>query len=163
MNILVLCTGNSARSIMLESALNHLGRGRLTAFSAGSAPVGKIHPAAVSLLSEHGYPTHGLRSKSWDEFSGPNAPIMDMVITVCGKARDEICPLWPGAPLKGHWGIADPAAITSSHKATAAAFSVAFAVLEARAKSWLSTDFEHSSAAERQRDISQVGEFSLVM
>lgn len=160
MNILVLCTGNSARSIMLESILGHLGRERVNVFSAGSKPAGEIHPIALKLLKKRGYPTSGLRSKSWDEFSGPAAPVMDMVITVCGNARDEFCPTWPGEPLKGHWGIDDPAAIIASPKA---AFKVAFGVLESRSKAWLSLDFEEMDKPTRQRYIDLIGESSLVM
>lgn len=163
MNLLVLCTGNSARSILLESIFNHHSGGRLTAFSAGSNPVGKVHPAALELLSQKGYPTNGLRSKSWDEFTQPDAPKMDFVITVCGNARDETCPLWPGAPVKGHWGIADPAAINTSPNATKAAFEVAFSVLEARAKGWLRLQFEGMGPGERQTHIDRIGDSMLVM
>jgi len=163
MNILVLCTGNSARSIMLESIFNHYGKGRVTAFSAGSNPTGIVHPNALALLSEKGLPTKSLRSKSWDEFSLAGAPEMDMVITVCGNARDEVCPIWPGAPLTGHWGIDDPAAITSSPKATRAAFEVAYSVLEARAKAWLSLGFEDMAPEDHQAEIDRVGDSMLVM
>ncbi|MDJ0827047.1 MAG: arsenate reductase ArsC [Rhodobacter sp.] len=100
MNILVLCTGNSARSILLESLLNHLSEGRVTAFSAGSQPAGRVHAEALRLLAEKGYATGGLRSKSWDEFGADDAPEMDAVITVCGRAAGETCPIWPGAPLR---------------------------------------------------------------
>ena len=160
MNILILCTGNSARSILLESIFNALGNGRVTAFSAGSQPAGQVHPAALALLKKKRLPTSVLRSKSWDEFAGPTAPKMDAVITVCGNARDEICPIWPGAPLKAHWGVEDPAAVTKSPKA---AFEVAYAMLEARAKAWLSLDFERMDAAEKQRHLTSIGESTLVM
>ena len=163
MNILVLCTGNSARSIMLESVFTKLGNGRVKAWSAGSKPAGAPHPVALSLLAEKGFPIEGARSKSWDEFSTPDAPVMDAVITVCGNARDETCPVWPGVPLRAHWGIEDPAAVTSSPEATRAAFEVAFAVLEARAKAWLSLDFERMDAAEKQRHLTSIGESTLVM
>ena len=163
MNLLVLCTGNSARSIMLESILNHFSDGRVTAYSAGSSPSGTVHPVALKLLKKRGYPTKGLRSKSWDEFALPDAPKMDAVITVCGNARDEVCPVWPGTPLKGHWGIADPAAITRSEKATKAAFEVAFTVLKARAKAWLSLEFEDMDDHTQKQFIDRIAEISLVM
>jgi len=155
MNILILCTGNSARSILLESIFNQLGKGRIKAFSAGSKPTGKVHPEALALLAQKGLPTKGLRSKSWDEFA--EAPKMDAVITVCGNARDETCPIWPGAPLTAHWGIEDPASMGR------AAFEVAYSMLEARAKAWLSLDFERMDATARQHHLNRIGEASLVM
>jgi len=157
MNILILCTGNSARSILLESIFNTLCEGRLKAFSAGSKPAGKVHPESIALLKEKGFSTKDLRSKSWDEFAAPNAPKMDAVITVCGNARDEVCPMWPGAPLKAHWGVEDPAAMGR------AAFEVAYSMLEARAKAWLSLDFERMDKAEQQHHLTRIGESSLVM
>ena len=160
MNILILCTGNSARSILLESIFNGLGKGRIKTFSAGSKPAGAVHPASLELLKQKGFETEDLRSKSWDEFAGPTAPKMDAVITVCGNARDEICPIWPGAPLKAHWGVEDPAAVKKSPKA---AFEVAYAMLEARAKAWLSLDFERMDQADKQFHLSRIGESSLVM
>lgn len=160
MNILVLCTGNSARSILLESIFNSLGKGRVTAFSAGSKPTGRIHPSTLSLLKEKRHPAESLRSKSWDEFSWPTADKMDAVITVCGNARDETCPIWPGAPLKAHWGVEDPAAVT---KSPIAAFEIAYAMLEARAKAWLSLDFEAMDHAKQQYHLTRIGDSSLVM
>jgi arsenate reductase len=105
MNILVLCTGNSARSILLESYLNAAGDGRVSGFSAGSHPTGTVNPGALRLLMRKGLPVSQLRSKSWDEFAAPDAPLMDLVITVCDAAAGETCPIWPGAPLRGHWGV----------------------------------------------------------
>ncbi len=155
MNILILCTGNSARSILLESIFNHLSKGRVKAFSAGSKPTGKVHPESLALLANKGHAIKGLRSKSWDEFVG--APSMDAVITVCGNARDETCPLWLGTPLTAHWGIEDPANMAP------AAFEIAYSMLEARAKAWLSLDFERMDSAEQQHHLSRIGEASLVM
>lgn len=160
MNILILCTGNSARSILLESIFNALSKGRVTAYSAGSKPVGDVHPTALALLQAKGYKTTALRSKSWDEFAAPAKPDMDAVITVCGNARDETCPLWSGAPLSAHWGVEDPASVS---KAQAAAFEVAYAVLESRAKAWLSLAFENMEPAEQQAHLTRIGESTLVM
>lgn len=135
MNILVLCTGNSARSIMLECILNRLGAGRVTAWSAGSKPAGKMHPQSLALLGRLGYETGALRSKSWDEFGVPGAPVMDAVITVCGSAAGEECPVWPGSPMRAHWGLEDPAAAPA--QAAAAAFEQAYGILLNRAQAFL--------------------------
>ena len=110
-NVLFLCTGNSARSVMGEAVLNHIGRGQFRGFSAGSTPKGAIHPMTLKTLEDAGIPTDGLRSKSWDEFAVPGAPQMDFVFTVCDNAAGESCPIWPGHPTKAHWGIEDPAAV----------------------------------------------------
>lgn len=110
-NVPFLCTGNSARSILAESALNKLGAGRFRAFSAGSFPKGQVHPMAIKLLDSLGYPTEGLRSKSWDEFAQTSAPVFDFIFTVCDNAAGETCPIWPARPMTAHWGIEDPAAV----------------------------------------------------
>lgn len=110
-NVLFLCTGNSARSILAESLLNHDGAGRFRAFSAGSFPKGQVHPMALDVLKSFGFPHEGFRSKSWDEFSNADAPVIDFIFTVCDNAAGETCPIWPGNPMTAHWGIEDPAAV----------------------------------------------------
>ncbi|HSN52756.1 MAG TPA: arsenate reductase ArsC [Woeseiaceae bacterium] len=131
-NVLFLCTGNSARSILSESLLNRLGEGRFRAFSAGSKPVGRVNPGALELLRRRGYPTEALRSKSWDEFAGPHAPVMDCIITVCNNAAGETCPVWPGHPATEHWDIDDPAGVGATDEERRAAFEEAYAVLQKR-------------------------------
>lgn len=131
-NVLFLCTGNSARSILAESLLNTLGKGRFRAFSAGSFPKGQVHPLAIQLLSHLNFPTENLRSKSWDEFAAPGAPPLDFIFTVCDNAAGEVCPVWPGKPMTAHWGIADPAAVEGTDTEKAFAFRKAFKELETR-------------------------------
>jgi arsenate reductase (thioredoxin) len=131
-NVLFLCTGNSARSIMAEAILNHKGAGRFTAYSAGSHPTGSPRAEALKQLESAGVSTDGLRSKSWDEFSGPGAPHLDFVFTVCDNAAREQCPYWPGQPMTAHWGIQDPAAVKGSSEEIARAFRDAFVVLDRR-------------------------------
>jgi len=130
--VLILCTGNSARSILAESLLNRLGQGHFEAFSAGSQPAGAVNPLTLDLLRRHDYPVTELRSKSWDEFSGPTAPAIDIVLTVCSSAASETCPLWPGHPMTAHWGMPDPAAVTGSDSRRQAAFEETYRILDAR-------------------------------
>ncbi|RYD15661.1 MAG: arsenate reductase ArsC [Lysobacteraceae bacterium] len=131
-NVLFLCTGNSARSIMAEALLGVLGAGRFNAFSAGSRPTGRVQPHAVELATALGYPADRLRSKAWDEFAVPGAPQMDMVITVCDDAAGEACPIWPGHPALAHWGVPDPAAVSGDDDSRRAAYRDAFATLRRR-------------------------------
>lgn len=131
-NVLILCTGNSARSILAEAIFNRLGKGKFNAWSAGSQPKGQVHPGALAQLKLHAFDVSTLRSKSWDEFAIPGAPAMDIVITVCDNAAGETCPLWPGQPIRAHWGLADPAAVTSSPLAQEAAFAACFEALTKR-------------------------------
>ena len=131
-NVLFLCTGNSARSILAEALLNHHGAGRFQGFSAGSFPKGAVHPLALEALRAHRLPVDGLRSKSWNEFAAPEAPKMDFIFTVCDNAASEICPVWPGAPVTAHWSIKDPAAFEGTDDAKRLAFEEAFQDLNAR-------------------------------
>jgi arsenate reductase len=133
-NVLFLCTGNSARSILAESLINHLGRGHFRGFSAGSHPKGTVHPIALELLNQVGLPTEGLRSKPWDEFAAPGAPRLDFVFTVCDNAAGEVCPYWPGQPITAHWGVPDPAAVEGSETQKRTAFRNALKALESRIK-----------------------------
>ena len=137
-NVLFLCTGNSARSILAEAILNDRGRGRFRAFSAGSHPKGAVHPQALALLERLGLPTEGLRSKAWDEFARPDAPPLDFVFTVCDNAAGEVCPIWPGQPVTAHWGQPDPAAVEGTALEKANAFREAFRTLEERIDLFLS-------------------------
>ena len=131
-NALFLCTGNSARSIMAEVILNHLGRGRFHAFSAGSHPNGQVNPFAIEAMRAAGLSTQGLRSKAWDEFAAPGAPEMDFILTVCDNAAGEACPVWPGKPMTAHWGVADPAAVEGSDEEKRRAFRATAGILRRR-------------------------------
>ena len=133
-NVLFLCTGNSARSILAESLINTLGNGKFQAFSAGSFPKGQVHPLAIDLLKRTNLPFEGFRSKSWDEFAAPGAPPIDFIFTVCDNAAGEVCPIWSGKPMTAHWGIADPAAAEGTDADKAFAFRKAFKELETRIK-----------------------------
>jgi arsenate reductase len=138
-SVLFLCTGNSARSIMAEVMMNHLGSGRYRAYSAGSHPAGHVNPLAVETLREMGLRAEGLRSKSWDEFAAPGAPPIHFVVTVCDNAAGEMCPLWPGKPVKAHWGVEDPAAVQGSEAQRRAAFRQSAALLRQRIERFLET------------------------
>ena len=137
-NVLFLCTGNSARSILAESIINKLGKGKFRGFSAGSHPKGQVHPLALALLKQLDYPTDGLHSKNWDEFATPTSPHLDFVFTVCHNAAGEVCPVWPGQPMTAHWGIPDPAAVEGSDTQKSLAFREAFRSIETRIKLFLS-------------------------
>ena len=131
-NVLFLCTGNSARSIMAEALVTSMGKGRFRGFSAGSQPGGKVNPFAIEQVKATGYPVDNLRSKSWDEFAAPDAPQMDFIITVCDNAAGEVCPVWPGHPVSAHWGFEDPAAVEGSDEEKRAAFSKIFKQIVSR-------------------------------
>lgn len=138
--VLVLCTGNSARSILGEAIINQLGEGRVRAFSAGSKPKGVPHPGALRLLARRGIDTAAFRSKSWDEFSAPGAPAIDLAVTVCGNAAGEACPVFLGSPLKAHWGLPDPADVTGSEAEVDAAFEETWRLLDMRVRAFLALD-----------------------
>ena len=154
-NVLFLCTGNSARSIMAEALLNRDGAGRFRAFSAGSWPKGEPHPAAIALLKEQGISTDGLRSKSWDEFSSPDAPQMDLIITVCDSAAGETCPIWPGHPATAHWGIEDPAAVEGEGQNQA--FFNALTYLQRRISLLLALPHDELDRAEWRDQVREIG------
>jgi arsenate reductase len=141
-NILILCTGNSARSIMGEALFNTMGAGRFKAYSAGSHPSGRVNPFAVEQVQALGYPVEGLRSKSWDEFATPGAPQMDFVVTVCDNAAGEVCPLWPGHPVTAHWGFPDPAAVVGTDEEKRAAFANTLRQIRHRVQLFLSLPLE---------------------
>jgi arsenate reductase len=155
-NVLFLCTGNTARSILAESILRKEGRGHFRAFSAGSQPKGAVNPFAIKVLDSLDYPTDNLRSKSWGEFALPDAPVMDFVFTVCDNAAGESCPLWPGKPMAAHWGIEDPAAVEGTDIAKEAAFVAAFRYLKNRIAAFTSLplhSIDKLSLGTRLRDI----------
>lgn len=157
-NVLFLCTGNSARSILAEGILREHGQGSFNAFSAGSFPKGKVHPAALRLLEEQGFSLAGLRSKSWDEFAVPGAPVMDFVFTVCDQAAGEVCPIWPGTPITAHWGIPDPAAVEDDGtSAQMLAFRDAFRMLERRIKLFLALPIASLDRLAAKREVDAIG------
>jgi arsenate reductase len=155
-NVLFLCTGNSARSIMAEVLLNYWGKGRFQAYSAGSHPKGEVHPLALDVLKRSYLPTEHLRSKSWDEFATPDAPQLDFVFTVCDRAAQEVCPLWPGQPMTAHWGILDPAVVHGSAEEQQRAFQMAFRELDARIKIFTSLRIESLDQLSLQRELDAI-------
>jgi arsenate reductase (thioredoxin) len=156
-NVLFLCTGNSARSIMAEALLNYRGRGRFRAFSAGSHPKGQVHPLTIETMDRSHLPTEGVRSKSWDEFAGPGAARLDFVFTVCGNAAQEPCPVWPGRPMTAHWSIEDPASVEGSEDIRRRAFQRALRELDARIKLFVSLRFESLDRMALQGRLSDIG------
>jgi arsenate reductase len=157
LNILVLCTGNSARSILGEALIARKGAGRVRAFSAGSQPKGVPHPGALRLLAREGYDVATFRSKSWDEFSAPGAPRIDIAITVCGNAAGETCPLFIGAPVRAHWGLPDPADVAGDDAAVDAAFAETYRLLDMRVRAMLTLPLETMTPAERRHALNAIG------
>lgn len=157
-NVLFLCTGNSARSILAEALINHWGRGRFVGYSAGSAPKGKVHPIALELLKHMKMPIECMRSKSWDEFEKPGAPKLDFVFTVCDNAAAETCPVWIGQPMTAHWGVADPAAVEGSESDQWLAFRQAFRELESRIKVFTRLPIKSLDHVELQARLREIGE-----
>ena len=156
-NVLFLCTGNSARSILAEAILNAEGRARFKAYSAGSHPTGKVNPFAIELLEQRRYPTDGLRSKNWEEFAVPGAPKLDFAFTVCDNAAGEICPVWPGQPISAHWGVDDPAAIEGSDEEKRKAFLKAFTVLQRRISLFASLQLDQIDELSLQSKLRDIG------
>ena len=156
-NVLFLCTGNSARSIMAEALLNHKAKGAFTAYSAGSHPTGTVRPEALEQLELAGISTAGLRSKSWDEFAAAGAPVMNFVFTVCDSAANEACPYWPGQPMTAHWGVPDPAAVKGSAGEVDRAFRDAFSILDRRIGLFLSLPLSTLGQMAIQREIDKIG------
>ena len=157
-NVLVLCTGNSARSILGEALFNHLGKGRVHAFSAGSKPSGAVNPVELETLEQHGVPLPAdVRSKSWDEFAAPGAPHLDFVFTVCDNAANEVCPYWPGQPMTAHWGIPDPAAVKGTPEEIERAFRDAFTILDRRISLFLALPIATLGQMAIQKEITEIG------
>ena len=161
-NVLFLCTGNSARSILAEALLEHWGRGRFKAYSAGSFPKGAVHPLALDLLEKAHLATRRLRSKSWDEFATPGAPEMDFVFTVCDQAASEVCPVWPGNLVTAHWGVPDPAAVEGRQDEKSRAFRYAFQALETRIKLFTSLRLEALDRLAVKRKVDEIGHLRVV-
>lgn len=155
--VLFLCTHNSARSIIAECALNRLGRNKFRAFSAGSAPKGEVHPFALDLLRELNYETTGLRSKSWDEFAGPDAPRLDFVFTVCDNAANEVCPAWPGQPMTAHWGVPDPSIATGTEAERRFAFADTHRMLFQRISIFTNLPIESIDKLTLQKHLAEIG------
>jgi len=160
-NLLFLCTGNSARSVLAESIMNKWGKGQFRGYSAGSHPTGKVNPLALALLKQLEFPTEGLRSKSWDEFAAPSAIHFDFVITVCDNAAGEVCPYWPAQPMTAHWGIPDPAAVEGTEVEKKFAFRQAFKVMETRIKLFLSLPLASIDSLRLQERMDAIGKTPL--
>ncbi|MGC2409332.1 MAG: arsenate reductase ArsC [Methyloceanibacter sp.] len=158
LNVLFLCTGNSARSIMAECVLNRLGAGRFRAFSAGSQPLGHVHPLALQLLRQAHFDVSQLRSKSWEEFAGPDAPTLDFVFTVCDNAAKEICPIWPGQPMTAHWGLPDPAKAEGSEAERHLAFADTLRMLNNRIGIFVSLPLDKLSQLSLQKKLDEIGQ-----
>jgi protein-tyrosine-phosphatase len=156
-NVLFLCTGNSARSIMAEALLNYWGKDRFRAYSAGSVPKGEVHPLALEMLRRNRLPIEGVRSKSWNEFASPDAPPMHFVFTVCDQAAAEVCPVWPGQPMTAHWGVIDPAAVVGSEEEKMRAFVRAFYELDARIKIFTSLRLDMLDRLALQSQLDAIG------
>jgi arsenate reductase len=161
-NVLFLCTGNSARSIMAEALLEHWGKERFKGYSAGSYPKGAVHPLALDLLEKAHLDTSRLRSKSWDEFAKPGAPVMDFVFTVCDKAAGEVCPAWPGNPMTAHWGVPDPAAAEGPEVEKMRAFRYAYQALETRIKLFTSLRLKALDRLAIKREVDEIGHLRIV-
>lgn len=157
MNVLFLCTGNSARSIMAETILNTLAKGRFKAYSAGSHPTGRVNPLAIDLLRANRMPVDGLRSKSWDEFAEPGAPFLHFVFTVCDQAAAEMCPVWPGQPITAHWGVPDPAAVEGSDESKRKAFFMAYNALNRRISLLVSLPLAKLDRLALQNKLNEIG------
>jgi len=157
-NVLFLCTGNTARSILAECILNHDGAGRFKAYSAGSQPKGVVNPLAVKVLTSLGYPTDGVSSKSWDVFAAPGAPVMDFIFTVCDNAAGEACPFWPGHPMTAHWGIEDPAAVEGSDLEKERAFVEAFRLMRNRISAFVSLPMRSLDQMALGKKLSDIGQ-----
>ena len=156
-DVLVLCTGNSARSIMAEALFNTTGKGRFRAYSAGSHPTGKVNPLAIEKIAGLGYPLENLRSKSWDEFARPDSPPMDFIVTVCDNAAGEVCPVWPGQPITAHWGFADPAAVEGSDEVKHRAFDKIFRQIMNRVQLFVNLPLATLDKAAMQRELRAIG------
>lgn len=156
-NVLFLCTGNSARSILAESILAHAGKGRFRAYSAGSHPAGKVNPYAMELLAQHHLPLADVRSKSWDEFAAPGAPKLDFVFTVCDNAAGEVCPIWPGQPVTAHWGVEDPAAVEGTDEQKRKAFVRTYMQLNTRIGQFLSLPIGRLDRLSLQAKLNDIG------
>lgn len=157
-NVLFICTGNSARSILAEAMLNELGKGRLSAYSAGSYPKGEVHPLALATLEHLRMSTTGYRSKSWDEFVAPGAPVLDFIFTVCDNAAGEACPVWPGKPVSAHWGVADPATVEGTEEQQLKAFKDAARILHRRIELFLSLPLQRLDGLSLQRELRSIGQ-----